>query len=155
MPNIIVHMLHWNSWVQLIVTETPDRRNSKRVCHVNLLKQYHERDARLFSTVLMSWVLTVTEISTAILICSKQRCYPSEKTTSLTNKIQNLTSCLLSLTIFSQINQERLIWYSITLNWLQELRLADLPHTGRVQIKWICENRNFHFEGARNCEGCS
>jgi len=54
MPNIIVHMLHWNSWVQLIVTETPDRRNSKRVCHVNLLKQYHERDARLFSTVLMS-----------------------------------------------------------------------------------------------------
>ena len=29
------------------VIETPDRRKTKRVCHINLLKKYHERDARL------------------------------------------------------------------------------------------------------------
>jgi len=29
------------------VISTPDRRKVKRVCHINLLKQYHVRDASL------------------------------------------------------------------------------------------------------------
>jgi len=29
------------------VIATPDRRKTKRVCHINLLKQYHVRDASL------------------------------------------------------------------------------------------------------------
>jgi len=29
------------------VIATPDRRKVKRVCHINLLKQYHVRDASL------------------------------------------------------------------------------------------------------------
>ena len=31
------------------VVSTPDRRKTKRVCHVNLLKKYHERDPRFIS----------------------------------------------------------------------------------------------------------
>ena len=33
------------------IISTPDRRKVKRVCHVNLLKTYHERDRRLFPPV--------------------------------------------------------------------------------------------------------
>jgi len=43
----------------------------------------------------------------------------SDSTLQLTdpqNSELRLTSCFLSLTIFSQINRERLIWCSITLN---------------------------------------
>jgi len=68
---------------------------------------------------------------------------PLEKTTSVTPKNSELNQ-LLTLTEFDdifQINRERLICCSIILNWLQELLLADLPHTGWVQIKWNLSNK--------------
>jgi len=34
------------------VVSTPDRRKTKRVCHVNLLKAYHEQDPRFVTCVL-------------------------------------------------------------------------------------------------------
>ena len=33
------------------VISTPDRRKTKRVCHVNLLKSYHEREPELDAAV--------------------------------------------------------------------------------------------------------
>ena len=34
------------------VISTPDRRKTKRVCHVNLLKRYHQRDSRFVTCVI-------------------------------------------------------------------------------------------------------
>jgi len=33
------------------VIATPDRRKTKRVCHVNLLKKYHERDPKFVTCI--------------------------------------------------------------------------------------------------------
>ena len=44
---------------------TPDRRKVKRVCHVNLLKKYFERDQRLFPPVDVS-VCNVVDVSDSV-----------------------------------------------------------------------------------------
>ena len=43
------------------VVLTPDRRKTKRVCHVNLLKAYHERDTRFVTCVLTEPVTVAHE----------------------------------------------------------------------------------------------
>jgi len=43
------------------VVSTPDRRKTKRVCHVNLLKAYHERDPRFVTRVLNELVTVAHE----------------------------------------------------------------------------------------------
>ena len=43
------------------VVSTPDRRKTKHVCHVNLLKPYHERDARFVTYVAPEPILTTQQ----------------------------------------------------------------------------------------------
>jgi len=43
------------------VASTPDRRKTKHVCHVNLLKPYHERDARFVTYVAPEPILTTQQ----------------------------------------------------------------------------------------------
>jgi len=54
MPGKPLHAKYYGSYTveqQLgpvdYVISTPDRRKTKRVCHVNLLKPYHEREPQL------------------------------------------------------------------------------------------------------------
>ena len=47
MPSTMGHIPLSSSWAQWTVIATPDRRKTKRVCHVNLLKPYHDREPGL------------------------------------------------------------------------------------------------------------
>jgi len=44
------------------VIAKPDRRKTKRVCHVNLLKKYHERDPRFVTCITTEPVSLLHEI---------------------------------------------------------------------------------------------
>jgi len=44
------------------VVATPDRRKTSRVCHINLLKAYHERDTTLFPDPHQSQVQTILAV---------------------------------------------------------------------------------------------
>jgi len=126
-----------------------DRRKSKRVCHVNLLKQYHERDARLLPAVLSVLFSVDSNRNTD----SNSDLFESKVLPPIENHLTDPQNSEFNqlLTEFDdnfsdQPGNTHLVQHHI--------KLTAGASSSRSAPYWLSpdkmENRNCHFEGARN-----
>jgi len=89
------------------VIATPDRRKVKRVCHVNLLKKYLERDQRLFPTVTV-FACNVVNVLDSV---ESERVSPRKPLLSIW-----LNDLLSEFNDIFSSNRIKLIWLNTTLS---------------------------------------